>query len=319
LVLDSRVLKNLIMAIGQLPVTHSILASLKKVVFLEADQPQIACSFIYECFEPEKNKNQMLLAGVLDDPRAKGNWIHPSALMGKEVLLEKFITIRENVVIGDDTHIFSGVSIGKSVRIGNRCRIHPNVTIYDQVQIGDDSVIHAGTVIGSDGFSFVPYSDTIVKFPQMGGVRIGNNVEIGSNCSIDCGTFKNTVLGDYVKLDNLIQVGHNCEIGSHTLLCAFVGLSGSTQIGHHSILAGQVGTKGHMKIGNYVTVAAQSGVSKDIADKQVVKGYPPRPLKEYLNLEAHFGRLDEYAQRIKNLEQELIRLKAAQEPPQKES
>jgi len=212
--------------------------------------------------------------------------------------------VGEQTTIGDGSEIHPQVYIGDRVHIGKRCVLHPGVKIYSNCVIGDDVVIHAGTVIGSDGFGFAPKNDgAYSKVPQLGNVIIEDGVEIGANTTIDRATIGSTIIRRGVKLDNLIQVAHNVEIGAHTVIAAQTGISGSTQIGEQVMIGGQAGIAGHIHLGNKVKVGAQSGVSKDAPDGKLLNGSPATDLASSFRQLALIRQLPEMERRIRILEQ----------------
>lgn len=227
--------------------------------------------------------------------------IHPtavvaqSAVLGKNVRIGANAVIGERVKIGDNTVIMPGVVVGDDVEIGSDVLIYPNVTIYHKCKIGNRVIIHSGTVIGSDGFGFAPRPDgTYEKIPQVGIVVIEDDVEIGSNCSIDRATLGETVIKRGAKLDNLIQVAHNVVIGENTVIAAQTGIAGGTKIGKNCVIAGQVGIVGHIEIADRTTIAAQSGVSKSITQPgKVYFGYPAREHYTSLRIEGAMRQLPE--------------------------
>lgn len=196
--------------------------------------------------------------------------IHPAAAISADVRYEgevdiaSGVTIGQGCVLGKGVIIGSGCSIADNVIIGAGTRLYPNVSIYEDSVIGKNCILHSGVVIGSDGFGFMLMQGVQQKIPQVGNVVIGDNVEIGANSCIDRATLGTTRIGDGTKLDNLVQIGHNCQLGKHCILCSQVGLAGSTILGDYVYLAGQVGVAGHCKIGDRAMVGAQSGVSGDI-------------------------------------------------------
>ncbi len=183
-------------------------------------------------------------------------------------------SIDASAKIGEGATIGEFVSVGANVTIGKKALIYPNVTIYEGTQIGDNVIIHSGAVLGSDGFGFLYQDGVQHKVPQLGTVIIGNDVEIGAGSKVDRGTLGATTIGDGTKLDNLVQIGHNCTVGKGCCLCAQVGLAGHTKVGDFVYIAGQVGTAGHMTIGSYSRIGAQSGVLKDVPDGGEVWGSP---------------------------------------------
>jgi UDP-3-O-[3-hydroxymyristoyl] glucosamine N-acyltransferase len=222
--------------------------------------------------------------------------VHASARVGKDVILAERVVIGEKAEIGDRTWIGAGAVIAAGVHIGRDCLIHPNVTIYPGTQIGKRVIVHAGAVLGSDGFGYVRdrISGAYEKFPQVGQLEIGDDVEIGANSTIDRGALESTRIGRGVKIDNLVHVGHNCQIGEDVVIAAQTGLSGSIVIAKNAVLGGQVGIAEHARIEEGVLVGAQAGVlpHKVLRGSGVAFwGTPARPLREYLKQLAALGRL----------------------------
>lgn len=207
--------------------------------------------------------------------------IHESSSLGDDIYIGAFTSIGRNSKVGDSTKIFPQVFIGDNVSIGEDCIIYAGVKIYDDCIIGDNCIIHAGTVIGSDGFGFAPQDDgTYKKIHQLGNVIIEDDVEIGANTAIDCGTFGSTIIRKGVKIDNLVQVAHNCEIGENTVIAGQTGLAGSCKVGKNCRFGGQVGLSGHLTIGDNVQIGAQSGVSKSVKNNETVIATPAFNYKE---------------------------------------
>lgn len=218
--------------------------------------------------------------------------VHPTAVLARGVTVGPCSIIERNCSIGRGTSIGSGSVLGPETETGENCVIHPNVTLLARTVVGPFTIIHSGTVVGSDGFGFVPRpSGAHLKVPQNGNVVIGSSVEIGSNCSIDRATTGSTVIGDHTKLDNLIQVAHNVRIGSGCFIAAQTGIAGSTIIGNGVVIGGQVGIAGHISIADGVVVAAKSGVTKSISAGLTVSGNPCRPHGENLRISAAAARL----------------------------
>nr|MDK2850340.1 UDP-3-O-[3-hydroxymyristoyl] glucosamine N-acyltransferase [Candidatus Cloacimonadota bacterium] len=205
------------------------------------------------------------------DPSAK---IHPSVSFAGKVSIGANVIIKANCQIGDNVVIGENCYIDKEVSIGANSRLYPNVTIYERVHIGKECIIHSGVVIGADGFGFVLMDNRQQKIPQVGTVEIHDYVEIGANSTIDRATLGATVIGEGCKLDNLVQIGHNCVIGKHSILCAQVGLAGSTIVGDYVYLAGQVGAAGHITIGSRAMVGAQSGIAASLPEGGKYFGTP---------------------------------------------
>ena len=206
--------------------------------------------------------------------------IAESAEIGQNVYIGEFVSIGENVVIGDNAKIYPHVCLGDNARVGHDTVLNSGVKVYAECVIGNDCIIHAGSVIGADGFGFAAQDGNFTKVPQIGNVVIGNNVEIGANACIDRATMGSTCIHDNVKIDNLVQIAHNVEIGEGSACAAQVGISGSTKIGEHCIFAGQVGIAGHLTIGDHTIVAAQSGVSHSLPGGQPYLGNPAIPINQ---------------------------------------
>lgn len=221
------------------------------------------------------------------------------------VYIGDFAVIGEGSVMGEGTAIFPGVSIGKNCRIGKNTRIYPNVSVYDNTVIGAGCIIHSGAVIGSDGFGFTESGGKIIKVPQAGRVVIGNNVEIGANCGIDRAAFGETIIGDNVKLDNLVQIAHNCVIGENTVIAAQTGVAGSSKVGKNCMIGGQVGVADHISVGDGVKIGSQAGVSKRVPDGAAVTGTPARPIMKVRKDEGYVNRLEDLFRRVKALESEI--------------
>lgn len=237
-------------------------------------------------------------------------YIHPSATIGKDVYIGAFAYIGENAVIGDEARIFPQVFIGNNASIGQRTTLHPGVKIYHDCLIGQHVTIHAGTVIGSDGFGFAPQQNgTYNKVPQLGNVVVEDHVEIGSNTCIDRATMGSTIIRKGTKLDNLLQIAHNVEVGENSVIAAQTGVSGSTKIGKNVMIAGQVGVAGHISIAEGTKVGGQSGVNKSIlAENTSVDGTPAIDYKESLRSKAVFKRLPALEKKIMELEQAMAEL-----------
>lgn len=231
--------------------------------------------------------------------------IGENVVLGKDISIYPFAYIGSNVSLGARVTISPGVYIGDDVSIGNDSIIYPNVTIRDKVTIGEKVIIHSGTVIGSDGFGYVPCKSGHYKIPQVGGVIIEESVEIGANVTVDRATTGNTIIGSGSKIDNLTHLGHNTKIGKNCMIIAQVGISGSVEIGDGSILAGQVGIRDHITIGSNVKVGAKSGIARDIPDDQVYSGIPAIPHGTWLRAQTVFSKLPEYIKRLQKLEKKL--------------
>lgn len=235
--------------------------------------------------------------------------ISPSAKLGANVSVGAYTVIEDNVTIGDNTVIFPQCYIGKQVTIGKNCYIYPQVVIRENCILKDFVILQAGAKIGSDGFGFTFHDGRHQKIPQVGNVILGNDVEVQSNTCIDRAKIASTVVGDNTKIDNLVQVGHNVKVGMSTIMCAQVGVAGTTDIGNGVILAGQVGLAGHMKIGDRAQVGAQSGVMGSIPAGQTYFGYPAMPQREAFKMQAILRKLPDMYKEFRNFQKEASEMK----------
>ena len=219
--------------------------------------------------------------------------VAPDAKIGDRVKVGAAAVIESGAMIGDSTVIEAGCYIGKGTTIGNNCTVHPRVVIYKNVAIGNRVIIHAGAVIGAEGFGFVNDGAAQVKFPQVGKVVIEDDVEIGANTCIDRGSLETTVIRRGVKLDNLIQIAHNVEVGENTVIAAQTGISGSSTIGARCLIGGQVGIGEHARLDDNTIIGGQGGVlnGKHVHGGEILWGTPVRPLREFLLQQAHLARL----------------------------
>jgi UDP-3-O-[3-hydroxymyristoyl] glucosamine N-acyltransferase len=241
---------------------------------------------------------QQQLTGVQEP-----SYIAKTASYGDNVFIGAFAYLGENVKLGNGTKIYPNAFIGNNVSIGNNCIIHPGVKIYHDCKLGNNITVHAGTVIGSDGFGFAPQADgSFKKVPQIGNVVIEDNVEVGANATIDRATIGSTLIKSGAKLDNLIQIAHNVEVGHSTVIAAQAGVSGSTKIGNGVMIGGQAGIVGHIQLGDGAKVNAQSGVSKSIDAGKAVTGSPAYDYKSALRSQAAARKLPDLEKRVKELE-----------------
>lgn len=234
---------------------------------------------IYEASKPKKT-------GVA--PQA---YIAPSAKLGNNCYVGPFAYVGEGAEVGDGCQIYPHAVVGDNVKVGSNCIFYPNTTIYQGCKIGNNVTIHAGSVIGADGFGFAPGADGYDKIPQIGIVVIEDNVEIGANTCVDRSTMGATVIHKGVKLDNLVQVAHNVEIGENTVMSAQVGIAGSTKVGSWCMFGGQVGLAGHITIGDKTFLGAQSGVPGSLKGGEELIGTPPMNPRQYFKSQAIFRRL----------------------------
>lgn len=235
--------------------------------------------------------------------------IAESAKIGEGCYIAPFVVIGEGCEIGDNCTLHDGVSIGDGAKIGNDTLIYAHATIYHDCRIGNNCILHSGCVIGADGFGFAPTADGYNKIPQTGIVVIEDNVEVGANTCIDRATMGSTIIHSGVKLDNLVQIAHNDEIGSHTAMAAQVGVAGSTKIGNWCIFGGQAGISGHSTIGDRTTVGPQCGTIGSLKGGETVLGSPAIDAREYIRLSAYMRKLPALDKKIKELTKELEALK----------
>lgn len=268
---------------------------------IRVDNPQLAFARIVPLFHPPP----AFSPGASDHAR-----IETDVHLGADVHVGDFTCIGSRSVIGDRTTVQSHVHIGKDVVIGDDVVIYPHVTILDGCRIGNRVTLHPGTVIGSDGFGFVPDAGKFHKIPQIGIVQIDDDVDIGANVTIDRATFGRTWIQRGAKIDNLVHVAHNVVIGEDSVIVAQVGIAGSTTVGRHAILAGQAGIGGHLSIGNQVTVGPKAGVAKSIPDGQVVSsGMTAMPHRTWLRVQRVIPELPDLKKQIAGLENEIRELK----------
>ncbi|RMF55776.1 MAG: UDP-3-O-(3-hydroxymyristoyl)glucosamine N-acyltransferase [Calditrichaeota bacterium] len=228
--------------------------------------------------------------------------IHPTAEIDATAAIGANVYIGAHVKIGKGTQIFPNCVLLDYCQVGEDCILYPLVSVREDCRIGNNVIIHNGAVIGSDGFGFAPHEGKFHKIPQVGIVVIEDEVEIGANVTIDRATMGKTIIRKGAKLDNLVHIAHNVEVGEHTVMAAQTGISGSTKIGKYVMMGGQVGTVGHITIGDRVQIGAQSGVAKSIPEGEVVFGYPARPIMKTKRIEAIINNLPEMVKRLRHLE-----------------
>ena len=260
-------------------------------------KPELAFARLVKEFHPE--------------PRPQPG-IHSSVVIGKKVVLGENVTLSAGVCIGDDVSIgndvvlYPNVVIGNDCKVDDHCTLHPNVTLYRNTEMGRHVIVHAGTVIGADGFGYtLDEKGCHYKINQFGRVVIEDFVEIGANSCIDRAAMDTTLIKEGTKIDNLVQVAHNCTVGNHSILVAQVGLAGSCRLGHHVVLAGQVGLADHVTLGNQVTVTAKSGTFRDLENNAVVSGWPAVPTGTWKRYVATLPKLPDLARKVKELESRL--------------
>jgi UDP-3-O-[3-hydroxymyristoyl] glucosamine N-acyltransferase len=257
------------------------------------------------------------LLQLVDQARPRKKGIHTTAIIedtakiGSDVYIGPYTYIGENCVIADGCSIFPHVYIGDNTKLGINCKINPGVKIYHDCLIGEGCIVHAGTVIGSDGFGYAPQSESeYMKIPQLGNVVLEDHVEIGANVTIDRATMGSTIIRKGVKLDNLIQIGHNVEVGDNTVMAAQTGIAGSTKIGKNCMFGGQVGIAGHIKIANETKIGAQGGILGSIKEENtIILGSPAFNYKQYFKSSVIFKNLPELKMKIDTLERDVESMK----------
>jgi UDP-3-O-[3-hydroxymyristoyl] glucosamine N-acyltransferase len=257
------------------------------------------------------------LLRLVDQARPRKKGIHSTAIIettakiGSDVFIGPYVYIGENCEIGDGCSLYPHVYIGDNTKLGKNCTINPGVKIYHDCLLGEGCIIHAGSVIGSDGFGFAPQSDSeFMKIPQLGNVILEDLVEIGANVAIDRATIGSTIIRRGVKLDNLIQIGHNVEVGENTVMAGQTGIAGSTKVGKNCMFGGQVGIAGHLKIADGTKIGAQGGILGDIKEENtVILGSPAIEIKQFLRSSVVFKKLPELKTKIDLLEKEIESLK----------
>lgn len=272
-----------------------------KPVVIRVQQPYSAFTTVLEKF----NKPYTELIGT-EEP----SFIHESASIGSDVFIGAFSYTGKNVKLGDRVKIFPHVYLGENVSVADDAILYTGAKVYRNCEIGKGCIIHAGVVIGSDGFGFAPQPDgSYLKVPQLGNVVIEDDVEIGSNTAIDRATMGSTVIRKGVKIDNLVQIAHNVDIGEHTVIAAQTGISGSTKIGKNCMIGGQVGFVGHIEIADGSRINAQSGVSKSITEKNLSwNGAPAFEYTASLRSQSVYRKLPELEKRLSNLENHNVKV-----------
>jgi UDP-3-O-[3-hydroxymyristoyl] glucosamine N-acyltransferase len=249
--------------------------------------PYYALSLLIPLFYPEpqdKPGDRLISSAAAIDPEAR---IYPGAVVGPRVTLGRGVVVH------------SGAVLMRDILVGEQSVIFPNATVYPRVRIGKRCVIHGGAVLGADGFGFAFHEGRYHKIPQVGGVVLEDDVEVGANTAVDAGTLSPTVVGEGTKLDDLVMVAHNVRIGKHCVLTGHVGIAGSTTIGDHAVFAGQSGAVGHIRIGKGVRVTAKTGVSKDVPDGAMVSGFPSRDHRQWLKEQAALAKLPGIMERLR--------------------
>lgn len=236
-------------------------------------------------------------------------FIAPTAKIGKDVYIAPFACIGDNAEIGDNTVIHPHVTVGGGAKVGNNCILYSGATVYHDCLVGNNCILHSGCVIGADGFGFAPTPNGFDKIPQIGIAILEDNVEIGANTCVDRATMGATIIRKGVKLDNLIQIAHNVEVGENTVMASQVGIAGSTKIGQWCMFGGQVGLAGHIKIGDKVNIGAQSGIASNVKSNSTVMGSPAFDAKGYFRSSIVYKKLPDVYTTLNNLQKEIDELK----------
>lgn len=236
-------------------------------------------------------------------------FVHPEAQVHPSATIHPFVFIGPRAIVGEGCRLFCGVYVGEDCRVGARTTLYPNVVLMSGTILGNDVVIHPGTVLGSDGFGYTPSPLGLEKVPQVGCLVIEDHVEIGANCAIDRATLGATRIGRGTKIDNLVQIGHNVEVGENCILVSQVGVAGSSKLGNRVVLAGQVGIADHLHLGDDCRVGAKSGVNRSLEGGQNYLGSPAVEARKFLRIAASWNRLPDLAKRVAALEKELEAVK----------
>lgn len=279
-------------------------------------------------FEPERPVNATLikvdnayesvakLLTLYEMSKPKKTGIHPlacidpTAKIGKDVYIDAFAYVGANAVIGDGVALHPHATVCENAVIGENSILYPNVTVYHDCRVGKRCILHAGSVIGADGFGFAPSPEGYEKIPQIGIAMLEDDVEIGANTCVDRATMGATIVHKGVKLDNLIQIAHNVEVGSHTVMASQVGIAGSTKVGEWCMFGGQVGLAGHIRVGNHVNIGAQSGIPGTVkGDNLTIMGSPAIDAKQFFKSSVIYKKLPDMYQTLNRMEKEIEELK----------
>ncbi len=247
-------------------------------------------------------------------PERAAPGVHPAAFVDDTVELGEGVRVGPHAIVqahaslGDGVRVGAGAYIGRHVKVGAGTTVYPHAVLYERVVVGKGCILHAGSVVGADGFGFTPHEGRHKKIPQVGGVVVGDDVEIGANSCVDAGTMEPTRIGSGTKIDNLVQVGHNCVVGERVILCGGVCIAGSAVIEDDVTLAGQAGVAGHVTVGKGTTVAAGGGVISDVAPRSVVAGFPQMPMEDWRKASAALRRLPDLIHEVRDLRRRIEEL-----------
>lgn len=265
-------------------------------ILIKVEKPRAVMPIVLEVFNPKVDT----LKGI--HPTAV---IDESADIGSDVAIGPYVVIAKDCVVGDNTVINSNVTIGQGAKVGSDCLLYSGVHVYHHCELGDRCIVHCGTVIGSDGFGYVPKDKAWIKVPQIGRVIIGNDVEIGSNASIDRGAIGDSIIGDGTKIDNLVHMAHNTVTGKSCAITAHVGFAGSTELGDNVQIAGHAAFAGHLKVGSNTVVLGKAGVTKDIPENSVVSGFPAIDHRKDMAIQVNMRKLPEMSKNLKQINRKL--------------
>jgi len=280
-------------------ITSKEIHSARKPI-IRTEDPSLALTKVIALFSV---KEESAIKPGVDKAAAIGKDVK----IGKNAAIAAFVVIEDGSVIGENSVIYPHVYIGSNTEIGPNAKIYPNVTIRENTIIGSNVIIHANSVIGSDGFGYVQMRESYQKIPQTGIVVIEDDVEIGSNVSIDRARFGKTLIGKGTKIDNLVQIAHNVIIGSNSIIVSQAGISGSSRLGKNVTIAGQAGIVGHIELGDNVIVAAQSGVAKSVPENAIILGSPARPISEQKRIYAAWRKLPDLLKVAKALKDKILK------------
>ena len=279
---------------------HYIYGTKASIVLVNVENAYASLALLLDLAEQTKQRKE----GI-----ASSAYISASASVGEGCYVGAFAYIGDGTKVGQNCRIYPHAYIGDHVTIGDNTTVYPHATIYTGCVVGNNCILHAGSVVGADGFGFAPEGEEYKKIPQIGNVVIEDNVEIGANTTIDRAVMDSTILRRGVKLDNLVQIAHNVEVGENTVMAAQVGIAGSTKIGKHCMFGGQVGLAGHIKIADHVNFGAQSGVISDIKEPTTVLGAPAIQARNFMRSSAIFNKLPEMYRTLGQLQREIEELK----------
>lgn len=264
---------------------------------IEAADPLRAFTLVYQLFHPQPKAYP---PGI--DPRAA---IAPDAELGRDVVIHPFASVGSGTKVGERSQLYPGVTVGRNCTIGPDCILYPGAVVYDGCTLGARCILHAHAVVGADGFGYRLHQGRHVKVPQLAGVVLGDDVELGAGTTVDRGTFEPTTIGTGTKMDNQVQIGHNCRIGKHNLLVSQVGIGGSSTTGDYVVIAGQVGVADHVNIGDRVMIGAKAGVHQDIETGQKMLGAPARPERDAKVILLSLDKLPELRQDVRKIKKHL--------------